>query len=203
MRSARGTRLAVDWRVLIESVLLIAVATATPPDAAVTQQPTIAAVRQERPFAVWAEPELIAFSLGSGRADLLGSDVGVLPLGIEFGGQIRRFFFSLALASLPVANIEHDEVMLAGRFYLGEQTWAPYLAAALGWMKAEIDDSGGQSETHRFALAGLGEELALRWGLSLTGDVLLGPDLVKGRFSSSYDNRNLSGWLRLGLGYRF
>jgi hypothetical protein len=161
------------------------------------------AVRQDRPFAVWVEPELTAFSLGSGRTDLFGSDMGVLPLGIELGGQIQRVFLSLALARLPVPNVERDEVMLAGRFYLGEQTWAPYLAAAIGWMTAEIDDSGGETESHRFAAIGIGEELALQRGFSLTGDLLIGPDFVKGRFSSSYDNVNLSGWLRLGIGYRF
>jgi len=190
--------------VLGAPVLLVILAAATPAATeAAPAETTAIGVRQERPFAVWFEPELIAFSFGSGRADLLGSDVGVLPLGIELGGQIRRVFLSVALATLPVANIERDEVMLAGRFYLGEQSWAPYVAAAVGWMKAEIDDSGGQSETHRFAVAGVGQELALRNGISLTGDLLLGPDFVKGRFSSSYDNLNLSGWLRLGVGYRF
>jgi hypothetical protein len=169
---------------------------------AATDTPAVA-VRADRPFAIWVEPQLTAFSLGSGRADLLGSDVGVLPLGIELGGQIRRVFLSLALARLPVANVERDQVMLAGRFYLGEQAWAPYLVAAAGWMTVELDDTGGESESHRFAAFGIGEELALQSGFSLTGDLLLGPDFVKGRFSSGYDNVNLSGWLRLGIGYRF
>ena len=169
---------------------------------AATDTPAVA-VRADRPFAIWVEPQLTAFSLGSGRADLLGSDVGVLPLGVELGGQIRRVFLSLALARLPVANVERDQVMLAGRFYLGEQSWAPYLVAAAGWMTVELDDTGGESESHRFAAFGIGEELALRSGFSVTGDLLLGPDFVKGRFSSGYDNVNLSGWLRVGIGYRF
>ncbi|HEY6475225.1 MAG TPA: hypothetical protein VI456_01515 [Polyangia bacterium] len=186
------------------SVFVVTLVAAMPTATAVAAPDMAAiAVREDRRFAIWVEPQLTAFSLGSGRADLLGSDVGVLPLGIELGGQIGRVFLSVALARLPVANVERDEVMLAGRFYLGERTWAPYLAAAVGWMTAEIDDSGGESESHRFAAAGVGEELALRNGFSLTGDLLLGPDFVKGRFSSSYDNVNLSGWLRLGIGYRF
>jgi hypothetical protein len=185
-------------------VLLVAFAAAMPTATTVAAPDTAAvAVREDRPFAIWVEPELTAFSLGSGRADLLGSDVGVLPLGIELGGQIRRVFLSVALARLPVAYVERDQVMLAGRFYLGEKTWAPYLAAVFGWMTEGIDDSSGETEAHRFAAAGIGEELALRSGFSLTGDLLLGPDFVKGRFSSSYDNVNLSGWLRLGIGYRF
>jgi hypothetical protein len=197
-------RIAVSWIMLGGSTLLISLLAAMPTatSVATADRPAVA-VRQDRSFAVWVEPELTAFSFGSGRADLLGSDVGVLPLGIELGGQIRRVFLSLALARLPVANVERDEVMLAGRFYLGDQTWAPYVAAAVGWMTEGIDDSGGESQAHRFAAAGIGEELALQSGFSLTGDLLLGPDFVKGRFSSSYDNVNLSGWLRLGIGYRF
>ncbi len=189
---------------LSASVFLVAVAATMPTaNAAVAPDTAAVAVREDRPFAVWVEPQLTAFSFGSGRADIFGSDVGVLPLGIELGGQIRHVFLSLALARLPVANVERDQVMLAGRFYLGERTWAPYLAAALGWMTAQLDDSGGENESHRFAAAGIGEELALQGGFSLTGDLLLGPDFVKGRFSSSYDNVNFSGWLRLGIGYRF
>jgi len=185
-------------------VLLAALAAATP--TATTVAPSDAAtvpVREERPFAIWVEPQLTAFAFGSGRADILGSDVGALPLGIELGGQIRRVFLSLAIARLPVANIERDEVMLAGRFYLGKRAWAPYLAAAVGWMTEEIEESGGEHDSHLFAAAGIGQELALRNGISLTADLLLGPDFLKDRFSSSYDNVNLSGWLRLGIGYRF
>jgi hypothetical protein len=186
------------------SILLLTLAADMPNATSVTTPHTAAvAVRLERPFAVWVEPELTAFSLGSGRADVLGSDLGVLPLGIELGGQIRRVFLSLALARFPADYVQHDQVMLAGRFYLGERAWAPYAAAAVGWMTAHIDDSGGQSDLHRFAIAGIGEELALRDGFSLTGDLLLGPDFVKDRFSTSYDKVNLNGWLRLGIGYRF
>src|SRR3954452_20363376 len=136
---------------------LAAMPTALPSAKTVTTPATAAvAVRTDRPFAVWLEPQLTALSLGSGRDNLLGSEVGVLPLGIELGGQIRRISLSLALARLPVANIQRHEVMLTGRFYLGEQLWAPYLAAAVGWMTAEIDETGGQSASHRFAAAGFG-----------------------------------------------
>lgn len=173
---------------LIPSVLFVtfvaATSPATAPDAAAIP------VRQDRPIALWLEPEL-----------LLGSQGGVLPLGLELGGQIfRRGFLSLALARLPAPNVERNEIMLAGRFYLGDQAWAPYLLATAGWMRAGIDDTGGESETHRFATLGLGAELALRNGFSLTGDLTFGPDLVIDPFGD--ETRHLAAWLRLGLGYR-
>jgi len=153
------------------------------------------AVRQDRPFAIWVEPELTG---------LLGSNSGVLPLGLEVGGQIgRRVLLSLALARFPSANVERSAVMLGGRFYLGTRAFAPYLAAVAGWMRAGVDDTGGLSETHRFAAVGVGEELALRGGLSLTGDILVGPDLVTDARDSSQTAWRASGWLRLGVGYRF
>ena len=153
------------------------------------------AVRQDRPFAIWVEPELTG---------LLGSNSGVLPLGLEVGGQIgRRVLLSLALARFPAANVERNAVMLGGRFYLGTRAFAPYLVAVAGWMRAAVDDTGGLSETHRFAAAGVGEELALRGGLSLTGDILVGPDLVTDARDSSQTAWRASGWLRLGVGYRF
>jgi hypothetical protein len=185
-------------------LLLATLAAATPtPTTVGAPAPAVAPVREERPFAIWLEPQLTAFSFGSGRADILGSDVGALPLGIELGGQIRRVFLSLAIARLPIEHIERDEVMLAGRFYLGEWVWAPYLAAAVGWMTEEVEETGGQHDSHLFAAAGIGQELALRNGISVTADLLVGPDFLKDRFSSSYDDVNLSGWLRVGIGYRF
>lgn len=68
--------------------------------------------------------------------------------------------------------------MVGGRFSLGTRAWAPYLVVVGGWMRAGVDDTGGRSEVHRFGAGGIGEELALRSGFSLTGDVLIGPDLV-------------------------
>jgi hypothetical protein len=171
------------------SLLLVTLASMAAPDA------DALAVRQDRPLAIWVEPELIG---------LLGSDTGVLPLGLELGGQITpRVLLSLALARLPAANVERNEVMLGGRFYLDTRAWAPYLVTVTGWMRAGVDDTGGLSETHWFAAAGLGEELALRGGFSLTGDILIGPDRVTDARDSSQKTWHASSWLRLGVGYRF
>jgi hypothetical protein len=188
------------------TILLVTLAVATTPVAATASVPEAAApvVRQERPFAVWVEPQLTALSLGSGRADLFGSDVGVLPLGIELGRQIAgRGFLSVALARFPAQNIARNEVMVAGRYYLGEQRLAPYVAAAVGWMSELIDDTGGREETHRFVVAGAGAELALPSGFSVIGDILLGPDFVDDERDPGHETTHLSGWLRVGLGYRF
>ena len=173
------------------SLLLVTLAAVAAPAVA----PDAEAVRQDRPLAVWVEPELTG---------LLGSDSGVLPLGLEVGGQIsRRVLLALALARFPAANVERTAVMLGGRFYLGTRAWAPYLVAVGGWMRVGVDDTGGLSETHRFAAAGLGEELALGGGFSLTGDILIGPDLVTDARDSSQKTWRASSWLRLGVGYRF
>lgn len=175
------------------SLLLVTLASVTAPLVAPDAAPI--AVRQDRPLAVWVESELT----GS-----IGSDSGVLPLGLEVGGQIsRRILLSLALAHLPAANVERSAVMLGGRFYLGTRAWAPYLVALAGWMRAGVDDTGGLSETHRFAVVGAGEELALRGGFSLIGDILLGPDLVTDARDANQKTWRASSWLRLGVGYRF
>ena len=175
------------------SLILVTLAAVAAPVVAPDADPV--AVRQDRPLAIWVEPELIG---------LLGSDSAVLPLGLEVGGQIsRRVLLALAVARFPAANVERSAVTLGGRFYLGTRAWAPYLVALAGWMRAGVDDTGGLSETHRFGAAGVGEELALRGGFSLTGDLLIGPDLVTDARDSSQKTWRASSWLRLGVGYRF
>jgi hypothetical protein len=157
--------------------------------------------RPDRPFAVWVAPQITFHSFGSGRADIAGSDVGVLPLGLEAGWQVHGpLLISFGLARFPVANIQRTQATLGARWYLSDGLVAPYLAAEIGRMRQELDDTGGATADHSFAAAGAGVEVATTSGFSLTTDFELGPE-----YQSSYAGASwhLSAWLRLGLGYRF
>jgi hypothetical protein len=157
------------------------------------------AVRQDRPFAVWIEPEL---GIEAVEREFAGPGYGPpglapLPFGIELGRQLGpRAFVSLSLADFPVHNVARTQVLLGARYYFTPGTWAPYLAVAGGRMTVGIDDTGGRIDTHWLALAGPGVELALAGGFSWTTDFLLGPDVGPA-------STQLAARLRIGFGYRF
>jgi hypothetical protein len=183
---------------LMGPAIVFAVLAVAAPPVEVAEAPVVA-VRQDRPFAIWIEPELAVEAVerefsGSGYG---APGIGLLPLGIEVGRQLgSRALVSLALAAFPVANVARAQVLLGGRFYFGARSWAPYLALAGGRMTVGIDDTGGKVQTHWLAVAGPGVELALRGGFSWTTDLLLGPDIGS-------ESTQLSARLRIGLGYRF
>lgn len=159
--------------------------------------------RAQRPFAVWADPQLFFHGLGSNRAGFVGSDMSAFPLGIEVGRQLGdRVLLSASFAYRPWKQIEARMATLGGRWYLTTGLLAPYLAAELGWKREATDDTGGRTHDDLFAAAGPGVELALGSGLSFTTDLLLGPEDA-GDPRSSGRTWYLSAFYRVGLGYRF
>jgi hypothetical protein len=77
-----------------------------------------------------------------------------------------------------------------------------HLAAEVGVLLVEVDDSGGLTHTDLFFAVGPGLELAQRNGLSVVTDLQLGPENT-GDARSTHRTWNFSAWYRLGVGYRF
>jgi len=142
--------------------------------------------RAHRPIAAWFEPQ--------------GASAGLLPLGIEAGVQIWRVMIAGGAARLPLPNVGLTQFAAGARFYLGDQKWAPYLVAEIGRMTEEIDDTGGRTNSRRFGIAGAGFEVLWESGVSLTTDFMIGPEHVEGYVDPNW---RLSGWWRVGIGYRF
>jgi hypothetical protein len=129
--------------------------------------------------------------------------MSALPLGVEVGRQLwRRFLFSVAFAHLPVPSIRTSQVTAGVRWTLRDAALAPTLAAEVGVLDVEIDDTGGRTHTDLFIAAGPGLELALRNGLSLVTDLQFGPENT-GDARMTERAWNFSAWFRLGAGYRF
>jgi hypothetical protein len=187
---ARGL---LDWSVMISSApgvlyLLFAL------------QPS---VREQRPNAVWVQPQLVFQSIGSGRADLAGSDLYPLPAGLELGRQLNgHLLLSAGIAHLPLQFSARTQVTAGARWYFRDGALAPYLAAQLGVSHAQVDDTGGLTHTDFFAAAGLGAELVLSRGLSLMSDLQLGPE-NEGPLRDEPRIWHFSAWYRIGVGYRF
>jgi hypothetical protein len=160
-------------------------------------------LREQRPTAVWFQPQLRFHALGAGRADLAGSDMSALPLGLEVGRQLTpHLLVSATIAHLPNEEIRTTQVTGGARWYFARQTFAPYVAAELGLLDVEENDTGGRTHTDVFAVAGPGAELTLRNGLSLMTDLQLGPEST-GSARGEPRVWNFSAWYRLGVGYRF
>ncbi|HVX93939.1 MAG TPA: hypothetical protein VHK47_03420 [Polyangia bacterium] len=159
-------------------------------------------VREELATGAWFEPLLRFHAIGSGRADVLGSDASPLPLGIEVGHRVGPAFVSVSLADLPIDA--RQTLAAAGvRVYHGTGLAATYLAAQVGAIRERIRE-GSPLVVNPFAMLGPGLELALRGGFSATADFLIGAenrgDGPERSWTSSW---HLSGLFRLGVGARF
>jgi hypothetical protein len=161
-------------------------------------------VRTERPTAVWFEPQLRFHAFGSGRADVFGSDMSALPFGLEAGHQLgRAAFVSVAVARLPISDGGQSLVSVGGRWYLARSLISPYAIATVG-VTHEDRDEGHDPTTNPFAMIGPGVEAAWRNGICLTTDFQIGPEnLADGPSRSWSSSWHLSGFYRVGLGYRF
>jgi hypothetical protein len=161
-------------------------------------------LREQRPTAVWFEPQFRANALqilllkapGAPGYYIAGSDV--FPLGVEVARQPwRRVMLSGAVAYDRSSIYRALEFMAGARRYLGDGALAPYLAAEAGILDA-------RTHTDVFTVAGVGVELTLRNGFSLMTDVQLGPE-NSGSSETPPGPRvwHFSAWCRLGIGYRF
>ncbi len=161
-------------------------------------------VRERLATAIWFEPQLRFHALGTGRADALGADMSALPLGVEVGHRVgRSALVSVSLAELPIQDGAQTLASVGARVYLGAGTVAAYAAAVVGFVHEEIPDST-RTETNPFAMVGPGLEVAALNGLSLTTDFLVGPEnRGDGPDRSWSTSWHLSGFFRLGLGFRF
>jgi len=171
--------------------------------AALATEPAPESVREQRSFAVWTDPQLFFHGLGSGRADLAGSDISTYPLGIELGRQLgAHLLLSVGVSRVPFHDIEATQATLGGRWYFLTGTAAPYLGGEVGWKRETVDDTGGKTHSDLFAAVGPGVEVTFRSGFSLSTDLLLGPE-NHGDVRSDARTWYLSAWYRIGLGYRF
>jgi hypothetical protein len=161
-------------------------------------------VREERSTAIWFEPQLRFHAFGTGRADVLGSDMSALPLGLEVGHRVGRVaLVSLTLARLPIQDGAQTLGSAGVRVYLRPGLVAPYAAAVIGAVSKDVPDAG-RTDTSPFVMLGPGLEVATRNGFSLTTDFLIGPENQgDGPDRSWTTSWHLSGFYRLGLGYRF
>jgi hypothetical protein len=160
-------------------------------------------VREERATGVWFEPLLRFHAIGSGRADILGSDASPLPLGLEVGRRVGPAFVSVSLADLPVDEVRQTLAAVGVRVYHGTGPAATYLAAQVGAIRERIRE-GSPFTVNPFAMVGPGLELAMRGGFSATADFLIGAenrgDGPERSWTSSW---HVSGLFRLGVGARF
>jgi hypothetical protein len=160
-------------------------------------------VREELATGAWFEPLLRFHGIGSGRADVLGSDASTLPLGVEVGHRVGPAFVSVALADLPIEEVRQTLAAAGVRVYHGTGPAAAYLAAQVGAIRERIRE-GSLFVVNPFAMLGPGLELATRGGFSATADFLIGAenrgDGPERSWTSSW---HLSGLFRLGVGARF
>jgi hypothetical protein len=187
---------------LVQSLTLLAWLAADDPIPAVPSIPPSPTVRSGRPTAIWFEPQLRFHSFGTGRADLFGSDMSLLPLGLEIGRQLgRRALVSLTAAWLPISDGSQELIAATGRLYARDQSCTPYLGVALGLVRQNGEVT---SETNPFAMAGPGYEATLPNGVSLSADVLVGPEKRADDDDKTWASSwHLSAFTRVGVGYRF